>query len=517
MNLFTQVQMRRPKKSKFDLSHERKMSLNMGNLVPILVQDILPGDSFRVKTEMLARLTPMLAPMMHRVKIFTHFFFVPNRLIWNEWEDFITGGKDGTSAPVAPYFNINTTNAADGKFLKRTLSDYMGLPEVTAAAVVDNTKISALPYRAYQMIYNEYFRDQNLTNEIDFAITSGEVTQASGDLVKITTMRKRAWEKDYFTSALPWAQRGPSATLPINVIVDRARKKDSSDWIPATSNATPAIDKDAKNPSAPFDAPLVVVETTDKPIEFFGTNTTISINDLRRVTRLQEWLEKNARGGARYIEQILHHFGVQSSDARLDRPEYLGGANNPIVISEVLQTAEGTDPVGEMAGHGVGVSNIHGFNKRFEEHGYVIGIMSILPKTAYQQGIARHFTKFDKLDYAWPEFAQLGEQDIKLKELYYAQGAALNTAETVFGYTPRYAEYKYKDSSVHGDFKGNLSYWHMGRIFASQPALNTSFVESDPTYRVFAVTDPNVDHILVQLYHDISAIRPLPYFGTPTL
>lgn len=515
MSIFSQVSLRRPKKSKFDLSHERKMSLNMGSLVPILVQDILPGDSFRVQTEMLARLTPMLAPMMHRVKIYTHFFFVPNRLVWNEWEDFITGGKDGTSVPVAPYFNINTTNAADGKFLKRTLSDYMGLPEVTAAAVTDVTKVSALPYRAYQLIYNEYFRDQNLTNEIDFAVTSGEVTQASGDLVKITTMRKRAWEKDYFTSALPWAQRGASASLPINVVVDTARRKDGNNFITNGPNTSIVIDKTAGVATEPLKVTDNAVLTD---VELFGTNTTITINDLRRVTRLQEWLEKNARGGARYVEQILSHFGVKSSDARLQRPEYLGGANNPIVISEVLNTTDaGTDPLGEMGGHGVGVSNIHGFSRRFEEHGYVIGIMSILPKTAYQQGIPRHLTKFDKLDYAWPEFAQLGEQEIKLKELYYAQAAALNTGEGTFGYTPRYAEYKYKDSSVHGDFKGNLSYWHMGRIFASAPALNTSFVESDPTFRIFAVTDPNVDHVLVQLYNKISAIRPLPYFGTPNL
>jgi hypothetical protein len=253
-----------------------------------------------------------------------------------------------------------------------------------------------------------------------------------------------------------------------------------------------------------------------------GEGTSVTINDLRRSIKLQEWLEKNARGGARYIEQIFSHFGVKSSDARLQRVEFLGGGKTPVVISEVLQTSAtqapeiAETPLASMAGHGISVGSTHEFTKFFEEHGIVMGIMSVMPKTAYQQGTPRMFTKFDKFDYYFPEFAHLGEQEIKNKEIYTTNDATYN--EGTFGYTPRYAEYKYRESRVCGDFRSNLNFWHLGRIFSSAPNLNSAFVHPDPTTlnRIFAVTDDNTQHLWCQVYHDIKAIRPMPKFGVPS-
>jgi len=250
-------------------------------------------------------------------------------------------------------------------------------------------------------------------------------------------------------------------------------------------------------------------------------NVNTTINDLRRSIKLQEWLEKNARGGGRYTEQIRSHFGVVSSDARLQRPEYLGGGKQPVVISEVLSTFQAADgdgePQGNMAGHGISVGNSNGFTYRAEEHGVVIGIISVLPRTTYQQGIDRMWIRDDKFKYLWPSFGQLGEQEITNVELYmdYFNGPENNSA--VFGYQSRYSEYKNQPSRVSGVFRDSLAYWHMGRIFNSQPSLDAGFVSADPTTRIFAVEDPNVEHLYCQMYHNFSAIRPLPYFGTPTL
>lgn len=222
------------------------------------------------------------------------------------------------------------------------------------------------------------------------------------------------------------------------------------------------------------------------------------------------------RAGSRYVEQILSHFGVKSSDARLDRAEYLGGGKQRVTFSEVLQTAEGTNPVGTMAGHGYALGTSNRFQRSFEEHGFVIGIMSVLPKTAYQNGLDRMWSRADKFDYYWPEFANIGEQEVKNQEIFWS-GLAGQTNGNTWGYQQRYAEYKYQNSTVHGDFKTNLNFWHMGRIFAALPPLNGTFVEADPTNRVFAVTDPNIDKILVQIYNNVDAIRLMPYYSVPSI
>lgn len=498
--IFNSVKLRKPKKSVFDLSHEKKLSCNMGDLVPIYLDEVVPGDKFRVSTEMLMRLAPMISPVMHRCNAYIHYFLVPNRLVWNEWEDFITGGDDGLAAPAYPYLHIGDEHKS--LLYKGTLADYFGLPVTNSSMAIANWfDVSALPFRAYQTIYNEYYRDQNLEEKV--GVTKNSTVDVAEKLV-ITQLRKRCWEKDYFTSALPWAQRGGSVNLPNTVdYKDEAVYKNAGSGIPANGSVGMNTGKLLANSYS------TTVENID------GIN--ITINDLRRATRLQQWLERNALGGSRYIEQIFAHFGVKSSDARLQRPEYLGGGKAPVVVSEVLSTVGTEDaPQGTMAGHGISVGKSNTFTKYFEEHGFVIGILSVLPRTAYQQGVEKMWLKMDKFDHYFPEFANLGEQPVLNKELYFDFEGTDHNEET-FGYQSRYSEYKFKQSTVHGDFRDNLAFWHLGRIFSGLPALNSDFVKSDPTHRVFAVTDPSEHKLYVQIYNQVTAIRPMPYYGTPTL
>lgn len=524
MGLFDKVRLFRPKLNKFDLNHERKLSFNFGSLTPILVQDIVPGDRFRVKSEIFLRVMPMLAPIMHRVNVFTHYFFVPNRLIWDEFEDFITGGKDGTLEPVLPYFEANETTGSTVKsYLQQIggLTDHMGLPTLEDGVTISNPlRFSALPFRAYQLIYNEYYRDQTLQNEIGFSRASGNMNLVSGEAAACLTQRLRCWEKDYFTSALPWAQRGPEVLMPLEGVASNVNG--DIDW---STQATTTVLPGSTQPLSALATGNIIaggaggtgIENID---EIRVQNAASSINDLRRSIKLQEWLEKNARGGARYVEQILSHFGVVSSDARLQRPEYLGGGKNPIVISEVLSTFQ--DPTGEgvpqgnMSGHGVSVGNTNGFNRRFEEHGYVIGIISVLPKTNYQEGVPRHFTRFDKFDFPWPSFGNLGEQEIKNKEIYWDPTGLSGSGDDTWGYQSRYAELKYGCSSVHGLMRTDLSFWHMGRIFGGLPPLTGGFVESDVTDRIFPVQDGS-DKLIAMVYNNVDALRPFPYYGTPAI
>jgi hypothetical protein len=506
-NIFNSVQVQKPKKNVFDLTHDVKLSGKMGNLIPVLVNECVPGDTFQLGCDSLIRFAPLTAPVMHRMDVSVHYFFVPNRIVWDNWEKFIT---DANTPHVLPFLDTSFLQPVTSPNWTSNLpkfADYMGVPPTPNGGSVTN--INALPFAAYQAIYNEYYRDQNLIPEVDYKLTDGNNCAGWTEANKWFRMRNRAWEHDYFTASLPFAQKGTAVDIPIGQIDGNAQVYLNNPNGGTTLTGAPynAIADQLIDGSIDADALLANTDGMD-----IGATT---INDLRRAFRLQEWLEKNARGGTRYIENILMHFGVRSSDKRLQRPEYITGVKTPVVISEVLNTTgeQSGLPQGNMAGHGVAVSTGKYGTYFCEEHGYIIGIMSVMPKTAYQQGIPKTYLKNDPLDFFWPSFAHIGEQPVTNNELY----AYTATANETFGYVPRYAEYKFSPSRVAGDFRTSLDYWHLGRIFANQPALNQTFIECTPEQcdRIFAVQSEE-DYLYCHVLNKIRAVRPMPKFGTPS-
>lgn len=522
-NIFTSVPGPRVSRNLFDLSHEVKMSGKFGYLYPVLLMDTLPGDNVRDTMNALLRFAPLLSPVMHRMDVTTHFFFVPNRLLTDHWEVFITGGQDGDSVPVLPYitpFGISDGDLEPGPMLKGTLWDYLGLPVVDNSATGSLEHISVLPFRACAKVWNDYYRDPVLGEEFDLDTElQGDVSvQSLASGITDLTIYRRGFEKDYFTSALPYAQRGAQVLIPLSVTVDHAQL--STGFVPGFSgNITTTAGGVLGNSGG-----AGVIELT-------GENVETTINDFRRALAVQKWMEANARGGARYTEQIKGHFDVDVPDYRLMRAEYLGGGKQPCQISEVLSTGGGPvgtghAQVGEMSGHGISVGRTNRFSYRCEEHGWIIGFLSVTMRTAYQQGIPKMWSRPTKFDHAWPELANLGEQEILSKEIFFdfdAGGAAANGG--LFGYTPRYSEYKFMNDRVAGDFRDNLGFWHLGRKFLSRPELDVPFgtinedgvVSDEETFRrIFAVQD-GTDYLWMQLYHHLTAKRPLPYFGVPKL
>ena len=511
----------------FNLSHENKLTCEMGKLVPILCEEILPGDTFRVSTDMVVRMAPMLAPIMHNVNVYTHFFFVPNRLIFDKWEDFITGGKNGDDATVAPY--ITTPS---GGFAVGSLADYLGVPTGVAGV-----QVSALPFRAYNKIYNDYYRDENLQDEI--ALSTG----AGSDTTTVTDLQTRCWQHDFFTNALPWTQRSSTGAVkvplggespvkfgaPVNTVYSGPSSNSGSGVMSSFSDKTVLAGFNGGSsgfneaPSLFFSGESgtgldLVTNSRYLPalplVADLSDATGGDINDIRYAFQVQRFLEKMARGGARYTEVILSHFGVKSSDARLQRAEYLGGGRSPVAISDVLQTSADDNqptPLATMAGHGYSAQRSHQFKRFFEEHGFLIGIMSIMPRSTYQQGLAKKWTRETRFSYYWPVFSHLGEQAIHNREIY-LQGTSDDGG--IFGYQPRYEEYRKHYSEVHGDFRDSLDFWHLGRIFTQLPVLNEDFVKCNPDNRIFAVQS-DVDHLWVDIYHNIKALRPIPKYGDP--
>lgn len=486
-----------PRRSVFNLSYEKKFDADMGQLIPVGVDEVVPGDLFVLGNNVLARMNPMVAPIMHEVNIYVHSFFVPNRILDEHWEEFITGGVDGQSQAQLPLWK--PTN--NGQY---SLWDYMGFPigvDPDGAYPID------YPRRAYNMIYNEYYRDQNLIEEVPLDNES---------------ILLRSWEKDYFTSALPWQQRGIAPALPVHI-----QGLSSAVW-----NVTSFNNQQLTLPSGfstnNNDPGLYVGASANQKSNaknFFDSNTvdgskftanTFDVSDLRLAFQIQKWMERNARAGVRYTEFLRAHYGVAPRDERLDRPEYIGGTKTPLVVSEVLQTSA-TDsqptPQGNLAGHGISFDGSRIGSYRVKEFGWIISIMSIMPRTQYQQGINRQFLRRSRFDFMSPEFVNLSEQPIYGAEIYATNLKTEN--EDTFGFQGRYNEMRYKENQTAGALRNTLNFWHLGRVFASKPELNASFINCVPRKDYLAV--PSEKAMIIQYANLIKAFRPIPYMSEPGL
>lgn len=516
-NIFNSVPVKAPPRSRFDLSYDVKTTLDMGNLVPCMWLDVMPGDSFNISCVTQLRFSPLVAPVMQRFDVTVHYFFVPRRIMWAHWEDFIV--QQGSDSLVAhPYWLLT-----DGQAISPgTLPDYLGVPSNVGAGATNNYQLDAMPLAAYQLIYNDYYRDENLITELvgpgDYMLQDGD---NSASIVELGALRKRAWMHDYFTSALPFAQKGDAVNLPFSF--DDVLVKANNDPAVAGASATVAVTNSISGAGLDtIDNEISGNLTMPGSTMYADTSAlqgTATINDLRRAEQLQKWLERNARSGTRYTESIRANFQVTPEDFRLQRPEYITGVKSPVIVSEVLNTTgeEGGLPQGNMSGHAMAVASGQ-YGKYFaKEHGILMGIMSVMPYPSYMnQGIHRAWFKGDVVeDYPWPLFANIGEQAIYKAELFAAQAGV--DAMSPFGYTPRYSQYKYMPSQVSGDFKGSLDYWTLGREFATPPLLNQDFIECDPGKRIFAVTLPEQHSLYCHHLNKIQAVRPLPKYGVPSL
>lgn len=488
------------KRSKHSLSNYKLLSCDMGELVPIGLTEVLAGDSIQQSTNALVRAAPLLSPVMHPVNVAIHHWFVPHRLIWEDWEKFITGGPDGMDASVFPTIAMPPSTGA----VVGSLADYLGIPTGVA-----DIAVSALPFRAYALIFNEWYRDQDLVSPLTIDVTSGADTTTN------TALQNGAWEKDYFTSARPWEQKGPAITVPLGVSAPvKGLAVDASTTY--TGNATGYLESGTvgtPGPNGEWSASnqQVIYRGNDPaagPNIFadLSTASAVTVNVLREALALQRYEEARARYGSRYTE-YLQYLGIRSSDARLQRPEYLGGGKETIQFSEVLQTGEGTDPVGTLRGHGISSMRSNRYRRFFEEHGYVITILIARPKTIYSTGLHRTWNRRTKEDFWQKELEHIGQQAIKNKEVY----AAHASPDATFGYQDQYDDYRTIPSSIAGEFRTTLDYWHFARIFGSTPALNADFVKCVPTEEPFATDE---DTLQIMARHRIQARRLVCRTGT---
>lgn len=518
------------KRSKFSLSHYKLATMDMGELVPVSWFEALPGDTIQMQTSAFVRIAPTLAPIMTPCHVQFMSFSVPNRLLWDngpddDWENFITGGPDGLNAAVPPYYTIPSgTTIPIG-----SLADYLGIP--AGEAFQSDVDVSALPFRAYFKIWNEYFRDQDLQAEA--SVGSEAEGGSQGNLTDGMTVTKVSWKKDYFTVARPFEQKGPAVTVPVNLTTSggapiisaqttlsgggvtfsgntnsttlrsvEGSGSNLSFWVNSSSD-----DKDYTSAiSSSFTPP-----TANTTIAWQGgadTTGSITVDDIREAFALQRFEEARALFGSRYVE-YLRYLGVRSSDARLQRPEYLGGGSQVIQWSEVVQTAEGTDPVGTLRGHGVSAGRTRRWRRFFEEHSIVMTLAWIRPIALYTQSLPRAWSRTLKEDYWQKELQHIGQQEVFNKELY----AVSPSPDGVFGYMDRYDEYRSVQNTICGDFRDTLDYWHLGRVFSSQPVLNSDFISCNPSKRIFA--EQTADEFYAMFLHSVQARRLISRKGRP--
>ena len=547
-NNINSVLLKRPKRNKFDLSRVNKLTCEAGEIVPFFLEECLPDDSFKLATANRIRLAPQVLPLMHQIDVSMYWFFVPCRILWSNWEEFITGGKDGTSEPIIPYFNFGQGSSS----FKKTagvgmLSDYLGVPTNAVSATVGSIAANSfnfMPFAAYVKIYNDYFRDENFTNELPFELRDGYQTLSSssgdsstcigciygGSLSEPSSYPWQrtyggcflaSWKKEYFTSALPNTQRGPIVNIPLGdtapVVFGESGKS-----ITVYPRSIGSVGQNPATGDQVYDgerAGSSLVTGNMRPLQAdLSEATNTNIIELRRAFRIQEFLERMNAGGSRLTEMIYSMFGVKSPDARLQRAEFIGASHNPVLVDAIYQTSasQANSPLADFAGKAISVGGQKPISYYCKEHGYIMGLMIIRPRSEYQNITRRHWLHglTGKFDYFWPILANIGDQEIQNRELYCGNG--VNTS--AFGYTPRYQEYRFAPSETHGEMQTTLKYFHMNRIFSSTPVLNQQFMNCNPRTDMFAVTEGNISHhYWCEILIGCQAKRPIPKFGTPML
>lgn len=554
MSRFNQIPQVNLPRSSFDLSHSLKTTFNEGKLIPIMCEEVLPGDSFNCDVNSFCRLaSPLSVPIMDNLYLDFHFFFVPNRLVWDNWEKLMGERK----SPNDSIDYLVPTLAAYGVGVE-SLLDYFGIPIGTTGSI----GYSALPVRAYWLVWNEWFRDENLQDSAPVSLADSSTvwtsTTAINGNMSPWNPAPRGKRHDYFTSALPWPQKGPNVELPLGQTASLAgalnipqlaitstfkgagakttnqfsfsQSYNDNDiggveyvFRPTNSNISSA-NNDSGNVNLYVDAKSIPASNTGLNVDLTSA-TAITINALRQAFMIQSLLELDAQGGTRYTEIILAHFGVVSPDARLQRPEFLGGFSQNIVINTVAQTSstDSSTPQANLAAYGISAASKHGFTKSFTEHGYIIGLASVRAELTYQQGLPRFWSRRTRYDFYDPMFAHLGEQAVLNKEIY-AQGASVVddngdvVDDKVFGYQEHWAEYRSRQNRITGKFRsgvsGTLDVFHLAQNFSALPALNSSFIaENAPMDRVVAVT--NEPHFLLDVYFKMTAARPMPVYSRP--